>query len=329
MGNSTVSLKNGANYKSDNSLISKDNISATEEDKINMVCAKKRFLKQEKEESKNNMNYTNNNNDKVPTMFEWSFKGNSVYLTGSFCNWQEFFLMKKDENGIFRLILDLNRGFHQYKFKIDNEWKYNKNFPIYNDNGYINNYIDTSDWEIKGEYEKEEIDRSIFSISNTDFINCMKDKSMNKNLSEEFYEAMMNYGNYIPLENEMEKIAPTFSYIFIMNCINKNNEKKENKENKEKQENKENQGNQDNIIKNKISLFSLQLKKKKSSKNNRYKKENIYYNNDSNSMIIYNNKIMHDQLNHYHLKKIKCNNPLRSSIISRYRLKFTNFVYYK
>ena len=197
MGNSTVSLKNGGNYKSDNSLISKDNISATEEDKINMVCAKKRFLKQEKEESKNNMNYTNNNNDKVPTMFEWSFKGNSVYLTGSFCNWQEFFLMKKDENGIFRLILDLNRGFHQYKFKIDNEWKYNKNFPIYNDNGYINNYIDTSDWEIKGEYEKEEIDRSIFSISNTDFINCMKDKSMNKNLSEEFYKAIMNYGNYI------------------------------------------------------------------------------------------------------------------------------------
>ena len=56
-------------------------------------------------------------------MFEWSFKGNSVYLTGSFCNWKEFFLMKKDKNGIFRLVLDLYRGFHQYKFKIDNEWK--------------------------------------------------------------------------------------------------------------------------------------------------------------------------------------------------------------
>ncbi len=35
---------------------------------------------------------------KVPTLFEWKEEGgeNVVYLTGSFCNWNQKFLMKKD-----------------------------------------------------------------------------------------------------------------------------------------------------------------------------------------------------------------------------------------
>jgi hypothetical protein len=311
MGSSSLSLKSGINYNQDNSLISKENSSAIEEDIINMICVKSKFSKQEKEEKKNNVVY---NNDKIPTMFEWSFKGTSVYLTGSFCNWNEFFLMQKDESGIYRLILDLNRGFHQYKFKIDNEWKYNKNFPIYNDNGNINNYIDTSNWEISDEYEKEEIDRSIFSISNMDFINRMKSNNINKHLNEEFYKAMINYGNYIPLYNEMDKIAPNFYYKIIMDCINENIKNNKNKENE---------------IESKIHFLSIRFKKKYNNRHKRYNYENIYYNNDLNNMILYNNKLKHEQINHYHMKKIKCNSPLRSSIISRYRLKCINFIYYK
>lgn len=302
MGNSTMSLRSGYNYNNDNSLIA-ENISTfydKEEDKRNMIYIRNRFKKLQNEENKND---SMNNNHKIPTMFEWSFKGNSVYLTGSFCNWQEFFLMKKDEHGIYRLILDLKRGFHQYKFKIDNEWKYNQNFPTYNDNGFINNYIDTSNWEINGEYENEEINNSIFSASDIDLINYMKEKNINLKLSKEFYKAMIYYGNYIPLNNELENTGPIFYYQVIMDCINKDIKNNDNDNEKDKKI----------LIREKI----------------RNKQKNIIYYKNENNMFIYNNKLKHEQINHLHLKKIKYNNPLRNAVISRFRLKYTTFVYYK
>ena len=313
MGNSTMSLRSGYNYQ-DNSLISKENNSTindivnSEEEKLNCIYIKKRILKQINEEEKIN----SIKNNRVPTMFEWSFKGNSVYLTGSFCNWKEFFLMKKDENGKFRLILDLNKGFHQYKFKIDNEWKYNINFPIINDNGFINNYIDTSNWEIKGEYENEEINKSLFSTSDIDLINYMKEKDINLKLSEQFYNANINYCNYIPLKDELFKVAQQFPYQCIIDCINK-----EIKINEEDKENNNNISEKNKLIKNK------NIKKYKNYYNN------INNINKDNKMILYSIKFMHEQINHLHIKKIKNNNPMKISIISRYKLKFTTFLYYK
>ena len=73
---------------------------------------------------------SNSKLNKVPVTFEWELGGNSVFLTGSFCNWNQFFLMKKNENGKHILTLNLKKGFIQYKFKIDDEWKYNEKFPI-------------------------------------------------------------------------------------------------------------------------------------------------------------------------------------------------------
>ena len=312
MGNSTMSLKSGHNHQ-DSSWISNDtsktfkynDIINYEEEQMNIIYIRNRIKKQQYEESKN----SNNINNKIPTMFEWSFKGNNVYLTGSFCNWKEFFLMKKDENGIFRLVLDLNRGFHQYKFKIDNEWKYNKNFPIYNDNGFINNYIDTSNWEIKGEYENEEINKNLFSTSEIDILNYFKEKDINLKLSEEFYKANINYCNYKPLKNELFNIPPQFPYQFIIDLINKDlkiNEDKKNINDIKNKNNKENKNNNEFIIIN----------------NNKNKKNN-------NNMLLYSNKLFHEQINHLHIRKTKDTKPIVNSIFSRYRLKFTTFIYYK
>ena len=80
-------------------------------------------------------------------MFEWDEGGNNVYLTGSFCNWEQFFLMKKNEEGKYTISLFLPRGFHQYKFKVDNNWTYSKKQPKFEDNGNVNNFIDTTDYE--------------------------------------------------------------------------------------------------------------------------------------------------------------------------------------
>ena len=311
---SAIVLKLTAEH-SDNSLISNENYSTindivnSEEEKINYIYIKKRISKRINEEEK-----INSNNNKVPTMFEWSFKGNSVYLTGSFCNWKEFFLRKKDENGIFRLILDLNKGFHQYKFKIDNEWKYNINFPIINDNGFINNYIDTSNWEIKGEYENEEINKSIFSTSDIDLINYMKEKDINLKLSEQFYKANINYCNYIPLKEELFKVAQQFPYQCIIDTINKEIKLNEDKEKRN------NISEKNKVVKNK------KIKKYKDKMQNY---ENFNNENKDNKMILYSIKFMHEQINHLHIKKIKNNNPMIISIISRYKLKFTTFLYYK
>ena len=59
--------------------------------------------------------------------------------------------MKKGENGKFILNLNLPKGKYQYKFKVDEIWKYNDKFPTINENGNINNIIDTSNWEITSE----------------------------------------------------------------------------------------------------------------------------------------------------------------------------------
>ena len=36
-----------------------------------------------------------NNNNKYPVTFEWTGGGNSIYVSGSFCNWNQLFLMQK------------------------------------------------------------------------------------------------------------------------------------------------------------------------------------------------------------------------------------------
>ena len=101
-------------------------------------------------------NFTKEKNDfqqkkpkRLPTLFQWDGEGNNVYLTGSFCDWQQFFVMEKCEdpknknNKKFFITLFLPIGSYQYKFKIDDKWKCNSNFPTCSDkNGNINNIID-------------------------------------------------------------------------------------------------------------------------------------------------------------------------------------------
>ena len=44
-----------------------------------------------------NINKPKVDKNKVPVTFEWDQGGNSVYVTGSFCNWEQFFLMEKSQ----------------------------------------------------------------------------------------------------------------------------------------------------------------------------------------------------------------------------------------
>ena len=84
--------------------------------------------------------------EEIETNFEWEGSGKLVYVTGSFCDWKKFYIMTKNDKGIFSLTLSLPRGFHQYKFKVDDNWTYSKIQPKYEDNGNVNNFIDTTDY---------------------------------------------------------------------------------------------------------------------------------------------------------------------------------------
>jgi len=80
----------------------------------------------------------------IKTTFEWREGGNTVFVTGSFCNWENLTMMEKKE-GKFVTSIDLPQGVYQYKFIVDDKWKYSKFHPIVNDEkGHTNNQIETT-----------------------------------------------------------------------------------------------------------------------------------------------------------------------------------------
>ena len=195
----------------DNSLLSFEENSIdyegikTSEEKLE---ENKEYINENSEENNNSIiekdildKNSNSKINKVPVTFEWESGGNSVYLTGNFCNWNQFFLMKKNPNGKHTLTLNLKKGFIQYKFKIENEWKYNEKCPTIIDNGNKNNFIDTTNWEISAETSVD--------TTNTNTESSFKQNENNKSLnaSIEFKNSQNNYCNYFPKKNEMNDLT--------------------------------------------------------------------------------------------------------------------------
>ena len=48
---------------------------------------------------------------RVPTLFEWKGKNETVFLTGSFCNWKQKFQMPKITDDLFQITLALSKSF--------------------------------------------------------------------------------------------------------------------------------------------------------------------------------------------------------------------------
>ena len=144
------------------------------------------------EEGKKEKNDENLNEKKkieeIDTEFEWEGSGKIVYLTGSFCDWKKFYIMTKNTKGVFSLTLSLPKGFHQYKFKVDNNWTYSKIHPKYEDNGNINNYIDTTDYSKSNENEIEIDLENNKIIKSSDNKEEEKSKENNKNIQRKICE---------------------------------------------------------------------------------------------------------------------------------------------
>ena len=254
------------------------------------------FDTEKTEEIKEESNITSEKINKIPTTFEWDYGGNNVYVSGSFCNWNQFFLMKKNEKGSFFLTIELPKGYHQYKFKVDDEWKYNQKFPTtYDNSGNINNYLNTTNWEItvKNTEEGTTVNSSIITDNN---MSKISKKFFGKNRNS-FILKMNKYSEYIPKKEELSEKIPELPghYKNMMNI---------------------------NILTNQSNIGNEQFLK--------IRENNILSDNFSFKDII---NIHQEKINHLKTNSIN-NNHMNDkkniiySVSSRFRLKYTTFVYY-
>jgi hypothetical protein len=144
----------------------------------------------------NNEIKTDTQETKVATNFEWREGGKVVYISGSFSNWTHWFIMKKNENGFFELVLDLPRGSYEYKFIVDNKWRYSLLQPTCKDaKGNINNIIITLP------PEKEKTPPPDIKEKN------ISPEELKQNLSDE-------YTQYFSPKNDLNMDAPFVPYHY-------------------------------------------------------------------------------------------------------------------
>ena len=258
--------------------------------------------------------------EEIETKFEWAEGGSEVYVSGSFCDWKKFYIMTKDNDGIFHLTLSLPRGFHQYKFKVDENWTYSKIQPKYEDNGNVNNFIDTTDYNNLNEYENNK--ESEKEIELFDKNNDVKKKAKKGNekikkrnssiLSVNFLNSLNCYTIYYPLKSEFNKnpvpLPGLYKTCFILNEDFKQKEEKKFAE-------VEFINSTSTIDSSERSLPNVQNKTSFLGEVIPYVKfQNLYH--------IHSNHL-HSKLFHNYMK------TAINSMTARYRFKFTTFIYYK
>ena len=164
-----------------------------------------------------------NKSEIYTAVFQWDGNDKNVYLTGDFCQWQQFFEMRKyekeDKNGDiitkFFLILFLPKGTYQYKFKINNIWKCNSNFPTCSDaDGNINNVViipcnkteeGTTDFSTSHMTFNTNDLNNFFFVPKNDF-NCLDEFSYKYKYNYDLFSNQNNIGSNNFLESKENDI---------------------------------------------------------------------------------------------------------------------------
>ena len=113
----------------------------------------------ENEESNSSLsdNSIENNNNEIEYIFKWEEKCNTAKIIGSFNNWKNKLEMEKDpKDNLYKYKIKLKKNKYEYKFIIDNNWKYSTHQPTINDGkGNINNFLDLTNINIKNSFKKK------------------------------------------------------------------------------------------------------------------------------------------------------------------------------
>ena len=297
--------------------------------------------------------------NEIDTKFEWDEGGNKVFVTGSFCDWNQFFLLKKNDEGKYSVTLPLPRGFHQYKFKVDDNWTYSKKQPKYEDNGNVNNFIDTTDYDNLDEDKNDELNNTneqqfkeeneINKEKSNESIKLkeenkekskeknkekVKEKKKKKNIENKrskikrnssshnihFLNNQNDYAIYYPLRAEFSKKPSALPGLYKTYYIL--NEKKNKKQIQPKFSQIEYVDSTNNSIQDNYSEKSQ----------NQSFSNSLYIMNDINPYVKFQNLYhihYHIHSNHLHSKEAIYVKTSVTSIISRYRSKYSTFIYYK
>ena len=175
------------------------------------------FLSNDKKESKRKVSEVT-----VPTLFEWKEGGNVVLLTGSFCNWNERFMMEKNyKTNNFEYTLDLPIGQYEYKFIVDNKFRYSSWAKCTKDeNGNRINYIDNTKNYIVGLDENENKNKKNKLYKNEVRRGgiLVKKKQRKKDYSDkkEELEILNIYGNKFPSKNFFDLDPPNLPLLYTV-----------------------------------------------------------------------------------------------------------------
>ena len=160
--------------------------------------------------------------------FQWEEEESEsevVYLTGSFCNWKQFFIMPKIDNK-YSVTLALPKALHKFKFRINEDYKLNKNYPVMKEGDYNCNYIDTSDTKDttskslnskKSGASNKDSDISEESESNSDSSSSYEREIDDKEERFRRKKRKMKkkkYSQIFPKKNKLNNYAPDIPYSY-------------------------------------------------------------------------------------------------------------------
>lgn len=152
---------------------------------------------------------------KHPLTIIWNGKCNSnVYITGSFCKWnQQFQLTYNEHTHHYEYTAYLPQGTYQFKFIVDNTWQCSNAYPVTVDsNNNVNNYIEHStsndidddlSSDIGESSNKDTSDSSIKPITN----NKCKCK-LTHNKQSKVNKTHLPYANVFPQCSELKPKCP-------------------------------------------------------------------------------------------------------------------------
>ena len=192
--------------------------------------------------SDNNSNKKKNKMNTKNVTFQWDEEESDsqiVYLTGSFCNWKQFFIMPKIDNK-YSITLPLPKALHKFKFRINDIFKINKKYPVMKDGDSKCNYIDTSNTKDTNSESKNcsSNKNESNSVSNSSDIDNDLNSSSDSSLS---YEAELEddeerikrlrkrkmkkikYSQVFPKKGHLNNYAPdvpySYNYMYNINVI--------------------------------------------------------------------------------------------------------------
>jgi hypothetical protein len=188
----------------------------------------------------------NKKSETFPVTFQWEKEENCiVYLTGSFCNWKQYFIMPQTNN-IYSLTLPLPRALHKFKFRINDEYLLSKKYPTMKDEDSYCNYIDTSNvQQSQSKNNKLGYDTSEDNNSDTEKEEKKSDTNSDSSSSHSYYDDFddedensykkrkkrikkmknLKYSQNFPKKTNLNDYAPdvpySYNYMYNIDVVSK------------------------------------------------------------------------------------------------------------